>query len=226
MVLKLSGEEAEKFVDKVNFQKMGGLVPVVIQDSSTSAVLMQAFMDRDALMLTLKTGLMHYWSRTRRRIWLKGETSGNFSMLENAILDCDRDAILFKVHQRGPCCHTGRYTCFHNPLRPIESEPIDARILEKTLEIIKGDIEGAAEEPYISDLLSLSEDSTIKILTDEVRMMHSSSSKGDVGNLVDASARYLFHTLFLLSKLNVPLIEVFKRLESWNRSEGRRTFTS
>ena len=70
--MRLSRSEAEKFAEKVNFKKLGGLVPVVVQDEVTGEVLMQAFMNREALILTLETGLMHYWSRTRRRIWLKG----------------------------------------------------------------------------------------------------------------------------------------------------------
>jgi len=115
-ILRLSRSEAERIADKVNFEKLDGLVPVIVQDESTGAVLMQAFMNREALILTLETGLMHYWSRTRRRIWLKGESSKHYSLLRNAILDCDNDAILFKVRQIGPCCHTGKYSCFHKPI--------------------------------------------------------------------------------------------------------------
>ncbi|HDN62347.1 phosphoribosyl-AMP cyclohydrolase [Candidatus Bathyarchaeota archaeon] len=114
--MRLSRSEAERIADKVNFEKLDGLVPVIVQDESTGAVLMQAFMNREALILTLETGLMHYWSRTRRRIWLKGESSKHYSLLRNAILDCDNDAILFKVRQIGPCCHTGKYSCFHKPI--------------------------------------------------------------------------------------------------------------
>ncbi len=97
----MSEAEAEEFLEKVNFEKMNGLVPVVVQDSSNDRVLTQAFMDKQALKLTLTKGRMHYWSRTKKRIWLKGEESGHHSLLQNAILDCDNDAILFKVQQMG-----------------------------------------------------------------------------------------------------------------------------
>ncbi len=79
-------------MEKVNFEKMNGLVPVVVQDSSNDEVLAQAFMSREALQLTLTKGKMHYWSRTKKRIWLKGEESEHHSILQNVILDCDNDA--------------------------------------------------------------------------------------------------------------------------------------
>lgn len=112
--LKLSLEEASRVAERVDFSKMGGLVPVVVQDAATGSVLMQAFMDREALIKTLTTGYMHYWSRSRRRLWMKGESSGSTQAVEEAWLDCDGDALLFKVVQRGQCCHEGFYTCFHN----------------------------------------------------------------------------------------------------------------
>lgn len=122
--LKLSFEEASRVAERVDFSKMGGLVPVVVQDAGTGAVLMQAFMDREALIKTLTTGYMHYWSRSRRKLWMKGETSGNTQAVREAWLDCDGDALLFKVAQRGLCCHEGFYTCFHNE---IASLPTSAR---------------------------------------------------------------------------------------------------
>ncbi len=100
----------------VNFKKLGGLLPVVTQDASSNQVLMQAFMNEDALRLTLRTGKAHYWSRTRQKIWLKGEKSGHTQIIKEAYLDCDNDAILLRVHQIGVCCHTGVKTCFHNPV--------------------------------------------------------------------------------------------------------------
>ena len=106
MVLRLSEKEAESFVKRVNFGKGNGLVPVVVQDASNDRVLMQAFMNKEALKLTLTTGKMHFWSRSRKRIWMKGETSGHYSLVENAILDCDSDAILFKVQQIGCLLYT------------------------------------------------------------------------------------------------------------------------
>ena len=114
LLLKLLETGVEEFLKKVNFEKAEALVPVVVQDASNDKVLMQAFMNKEALWLTLTSGKMHYWSRSRGRIWLKGEESGHHSLLQNAILDCDNDAILFKVQQIGTVCHTGQETCFHS----------------------------------------------------------------------------------------------------------------
>lgn len=118
-MLMMTEEEAEAFVEKVNFEKMNGLVPVIVQEQMTKRVLMQAFMDKEALRLTLTTGRMHFWSRTRRRIWMKGETSRHYSLVQNVIRDCDDDALLFIVEQIGPICHTGEESCFHKPYLPI-----------------------------------------------------------------------------------------------------------
>ena len=104
----------DRIIESANFKKLGGLLPVVTQDASSNKVLMQAFMNEEALKLTLQTGKVHYWSRTRKKIWLKGESSGHTQILKEAYLDCDKDAILLLVHQIGVCCHTGAKTCFHN----------------------------------------------------------------------------------------------------------------
>ena len=90
----------------------GGLVPAIVQDAATGAVLMLAYMDREALDATLRTREVHFHSRSRGRLWKKGETSGNVLHLVDLATDCDRDALLVKVHPSGPACHTGEATCF------------------------------------------------------------------------------------------------------------------
>ena len=95
----------------------GGLVPAVVQDEQTKEVLMVAYMDRQALELTVKTGLAHYYSRSRGKIWLKGEKSGHTQRVKAIHLDCDSDAILLVVEQRVAACHTGYFSCFYRALR-------------------------------------------------------------------------------------------------------------
>ncbi|MHA1593127.1 MAG: phosphoribosyl-AMP cyclohydrolase [Candidatus Baldrarchaeia archaeon] len=104
-------------VDEIDFEKGGGLVPVVVQDVKTGEVLMLAYMNREALKRTLETGLAHYYSRSRKRLWMKGETSGNIQKVKEILVDCDNDAILLKVEQVGVACHTGEYSCFHKALK-------------------------------------------------------------------------------------------------------------
>lgn len=94
-----------------------GLVPVIAQEDSTGAVLMLAWMNRETLDETLRTGRMVYWSRSRAERWAKGDTSGDIQTVVSAAYDCDADALLFRVVQEGAgACHTGQRTCFHNPL--------------------------------------------------------------------------------------------------------------
>lgn len=96
----------------VDFRKGKGLVPVVVQERRTGGVLMLAYANRQALDKTLRTGLAHYYSRSRRKLWLKGESSGHVQRIEEVRLDCDGDTLLYVVDQKGPACHEGFRSCF------------------------------------------------------------------------------------------------------------------
>jgi phosphoribosyl-AMP cyclohydrolase len=98
----------------LDFAKMGGLIPAIVQDAASGEVLMLAFMDPEAWDLTLKTGEAHYYSRTRKKVWRKGETSGHVQRVKAVYLDCDQDTVLLKVEQvGGAACHTGYRSCFY-----------------------------------------------------------------------------------------------------------------
>ena len=98
---------------KIKFDEHG-LVPAVVQDVKTKAVVMLAYMNQESLMLTIKTGYTWFWSRSRQELWNKGATSGNLQKVVEMYYDCDGDAILIKAKLSGPACHTGQYSCFHN----------------------------------------------------------------------------------------------------------------
>ena len=102
-----------------NFLKFdsSGLIPAIIQDVKTKDVLMVAYMNLESLGKTLETGMTHFFSRSRKKLWLKGETSGHFQLVKEIRFDCDRDAILVKVHQKGKACHTGHRSCFYRLLK-------------------------------------------------------------------------------------------------------------
>ena len=100
----------------LDFKKGGGLIPVVVQDFKSKRLLMLAYTNMEALEKTLSTGYAHYWSRSRRKLWKKGETSGNTQRMKGILIDCDYDALLFLVEQKGNVCHKGKETCFHNKL--------------------------------------------------------------------------------------------------------------
>ena len=103
---------------KLDFAKLGGLVPVIAQDWATNEVLMLAFMNEEAWELTKTTGIVHYYSRSRSKLWKKGETSGNVQEVREIRIDCDNDAILIKIKQIGnAACHTGYRSCFYRVLK-------------------------------------------------------------------------------------------------------------
>jgi phosphoribosyl-AMP cyclohydrolase len=93
-----------------------GLIPAIIQDYKTGEVLMAAYMNRESLRRTIKSGKTCFWSRSRKKYWVKGETSGNFQFVKSIAFDCDRDALLIKVRQVGVACHTGNRSCFYRKL--------------------------------------------------------------------------------------------------------------
>lgn len=112
-----------------DFAKGDGLIPAIVQDSDTKEVLMMAYMNRESWETTLKTGKATYWSRSRKQLWLKGESSGHFQMVKNIFIDCDNDTILLQVKQLGEAaCHTGYRSCFYRKLRSNDFEIVGEKI--------------------------------------------------------------------------------------------------
>jgi len=101
---------------KINFNKPDGLVPVIAQDSISKEILMLAYANEEAINLTLSTGYAHYYSRSRNKIWKKGESSGHTQKIDEIRIDCDEDSLIYKIQQKGGACHTGYYSCFYRSL--------------------------------------------------------------------------------------------------------------
>lgn len=110
----ISSEKMEAFIKRIDFKKGEGLVPVITQDTRTKDVLMLAYANEEALRLSFSTGLAHYWSRSRRALWKKGETSSHVQNIRLIDTDCDSDALLYLVDQIGVACHRGRWSCFES----------------------------------------------------------------------------------------------------------------
>jgi len=106
----------QELLEKLDFKKGNGLIPVVVQDAKTKVLLMQAYANKEAVDLTLKTRKATYWSRSRNELWIKGETSGHTQKVISVSTDCDYDSLLYVVEQTGPACHTGEYSCFFNKM--------------------------------------------------------------------------------------------------------------
>jgi phosphoribosyl-AMP cyclohydrolase len=106
-----------KSIDEIDFEKSGGLVPVIVQDANTKDILTLAYTNKESLELAKKTGNSWFWSRSRGKLWMKGEQSGNTQKIKEILVDCDFDAIIYLVEPAGPACHTGEKVCFHHELK-------------------------------------------------------------------------------------------------------------
>ncbi len=139
-------------MDKVKFNK-DGLIPAVTQDIRTDEVLMLAYMNEEALTKTIETGMAHYYSRSRQKLWLKGETSGHFQKIRSISIDCDGDTLLLKVEQTGAACHTGHHSCFFTRLdADVLKEGIDAEeagIGKDTAEVCKAASDDVGDETAV-----------------------------------------------------------------------------
>lgn len=107
-----------KTIDQLDFEKGGGLIPVIVQDINTKEVLTLAYANKESLYLTQKTGNSWFYSRSRNKLWMKGEESGNTQKVKKILVDCDFDAVIYMVEPSGPACHTGNKVCFHHILNP------------------------------------------------------------------------------------------------------------
>jgi phosphoribosyl-AMP cyclohydrolase len=117
---------------EIDFKKSGdGLVPAIVQDHQTGAVLMLAYVNKEAWEKTLETGKAHYWSRSRNKLWLKGESSGNVQLIEDILVDCDQDTIIYKVEQKGgAACHKGYPSCFYRKVQGKEVVTIEQPVFD------------------------------------------------------------------------------------------------
>jgi len=106
----------DMLIDKLDFVKRNGLIPVVVQDIKTKDILMLAYANRNAIEKTVKTGNAWFWSISRKKLWMKGEESGNIQEVKDILVDCDQDSVIYLVDSKNPACHTGNRSCFHNRL--------------------------------------------------------------------------------------------------------------
>ena len=202
---------ADELIEKVDWEKNGGVVPVVVQDTE-GEVLTLAYMDREALRRTLETGYAHYYSRSQRRIRMKGEISGNTQRVKEIKIDCDDDALLLIVEQKGPACHTGNYSCFYRKLgEPERVLPMDysLTILRELEELIRERKENPVESSYTSKLFKAGRERIYKKFGEEaVEVLVAETREG----LIYETADMLYHLLVLLAYNGVSLGEVMAEL--------------
>jgi phosphoribosyl-AMP cyclohydrolase / phosphoribosyl-ATP pyrophosphohydrolase len=204
------------WLDEIRFDA-DGLVPVIAQAAGTGEVLMFAYANREALESTDRTGQAHYWSRSRGTLWRKGETSGHLQEVVDVRVDCDGDAVLYRVRQTGPACHTGQRSCFFRLVREGElAEAISAgHVLSRVEGIVAERMREPREGSYTSYLFSAGLDKILKKVGEEATEVVIAAKNGAADELRAEAADLVFHLLVLLCARNLPLDEV------WNELEGR-----
>ncbi len=197
-----------------------GLVPAIAQEAATGEVLMLAYMNMEAIEKTVESGKAHYFSRSRNRLWLKGETSGNFQEVESIHYDCDSDAILLKVRQTGPACHTGQRTCFFRRLYAGEKGHTQGpSVLTELYRVILERKRSSPEKSYVASLYEkgLSKIAE-KIYEESGELIYAAKNEGEREVIHELSDLW-FHTMVLLGYRDIDIGEIFTEL-------GRRFGTS
>jgi phosphoribosyl-ATP pyrophosphohydrolase/phosphoribosyl-AMP cyclohydrolase len=193
-----------------------GLIPAIIQSSSTGKVLMMAYMNPDTLRKTVETGYTHFYSRSRAAVWKKGETSGNTQKVENIFYDCDSDTLLVKVQEQGPACHTGAETCFFAELPKVDAISQKATVEEDILSAVYRVILQRKEEKpkgsYVASLFEKGENAILKKIGEEGVEFAMACTKKDKEGAVYEAADLWFHTLVALANLDIPPEKVLDEL--------------
>ena len=189
----------------INFEKLNGLVPAIIQDAFTKQVLMLGFMDREALEKTQKEGRVTFYSRTKERLWTKGESSGNFLEVVKILPDCDKDTLLILVKPLGPVCHTGTDTCFGN----IKNHGRDLGFLE---DVILDRKENPQEGSYTHKLLQKGINKVAQKVGEEAVELVIEAKDNNRELFKNEAADLIYHYLVLLAAKEVPFNEVIEVL--------------
>ncbi len=194
-------------IEGINFEKMNGIVPAIIQDANDGAVLMVGFMNREALQRTLNDQQVVFWSRSKKRLWKKGETSGHFLNVDSIHTDCDSDALLIIARPSGPVCHTGDRSCFSS------AGVSGPRILSRLAHVIAERKRAMPSGSYTAKLFSTGTARIAQKVGEEAVELVIASQHSDKKRIVEESADLLYHLLVLLTDRGISLDDVCKELE-------------
>jgi phosphoribosyl-ATP pyrophosphohydrolase/phosphoribosyl-AMP cyclohydrolase len=183
---------------------------VIVQDAETNEVLTLAYMNQESYELTLKDQLMTFYSRSRKELWRKGETSGNYQHLVSLKLDCDQDALVAKVKKDGPACHTGAESCFNEVLYGEDTQAT----IDTLYELIKGRKEIPQEGSYTSYLFEKGIEKILKKVGEESTEVVIGAMKEDYNETVFEISDLVYHILVLMVKMGIDLAQVRQELEN------------
>jgi len=223
----MSEIEIAEVLSQLKFDDQG-LIPAIVQDAVTGRVLTLAYMNREAVQLSLKERQTWFWSRSRQKMWHKGETSGNTQQILRAQADCDGDALLVTVQPRGPACHTGKDSCFFNDVLGTESQPrfgqtSEGRFLTtigRLVEVIKTRKAEMPEGSYTTYLFSKGLDKILKKIGEESAETIIAAKNHSKSELTLESADLLYHLLVLFVNEGLEVENVLAELE--NRANKRK----
>ena len=197
-------------VENLKFDEKG-LIPAVVVDHYTKEVLTLAYMNRESLAVTLEKGLTCFYSRSRKELWLKGETSGNFQHVVSVTADCDRDALVVEVIKDGPACHTGEESCFHAPL--YVSDNLKQFSYEGLYKLIEGRKTSPKEGSYTTYLFDKGIDKILKKVGEECTEVIVAGKGGSREETVFEISDLIYHLTVLMVHMGITLQDVAKELE-------------
>lgn len=205
-------------MDNIKFDS-NGLIPVITQDYQNKDVLMLAYMNEEALNKTIQTNKVHYFSRSRKQLWLKGETSGHYQIVKNVTYDCDKDTLLIQVDQIGVACHTGHRSCFYRDINDNENNEIvvkpiyfDARMLKDEYDTIVERKNNPKEDSYTNYLLDKGIDKTLKKIGEEASEVIIAAKNNDKEEIICEIADLLYHTMVAMVQTDINWEDIFKEI--------------
>ncbi len=194
-------------ISKLNFEKLNGLIPAIIVDNSNSQVLMLGFMNKESLEKTLETDLVTFYSRTKKALWTKGETSGNYLKLINILPDCDNDTLLVYAEPQGPTCHTGNYSCFN--INNIKS----LNFLNELFNLIKERKEKLPENSYTAKLFKEGANRIIQKVGEEAIETVIAAKNKDKNEIINETSDLIYHLFVMLAELDIDFSEIVDNLK-------------
>jgi phosphoribosyl-ATP pyrophosphohydrolase/phosphoribosyl-AMP cyclohydrolase len=197
----------KNFVEKLNFEKMNGLIPAIVLDNSNNLVLMLGFMNEAALRKTLETNLVTFFSRTRNTLWTKGVTSGNYLKLIDIKTDCDKDALLVYAIPEGNTCHTGSYSCFGI------SKTGSLSFLHELFDVIKNRKTELPEKSYTSELFKSGADRIIQKVGEEAVETLIAAKNRDKIEIVNEVSDLIYHLFVMLAEQDIEFGDIVNNLK-------------
>lgn len=194
----------KNLVSKINWSKGNSLVPAIIQDAATGAILMLGYMNRESLKKTLATEKVWFYSRSKQRLWMKGETSGNVLKIVDIKSDCDNDSLLVKVRPAGPTCHRGIYSCFRESKKTNELSALFQIIQDRKAKMPRGS--------YTASLFRGGLDKISLKVAEEALEVVQAAQKQTKPRLIQETADLIYHLFVLLVKKKVELPQIVKEL--------------